>query len=316
MPQYDCVVCGEICVDLVARNVPRDRPLADLGMLTLGSLTALTGGIVPNSGIALARLGLATASLGVIGDDEWGQLIRRRLDIENVDSQHLVVRTDRSTSATLILVSDDSEHTFAFCPGASQTIDRTTCLQRLDLFRASRYALFGYYNLLPNLEHDLPEVLAAVQSTGCKTALDTTNGGGTFQPLDRILPHLDIYVPSYTEARSQTSESEPVAMLRRFRTCATDSTLLGVKLGERGALLSPAPDSFIEIPPVSPPGPIVDTTGAGDCFYSGLIAGLARGLSVYDAGRLAAAAGAAAVTAVGGATGVGSFDAMRRLATT
>jgi sugar/nucleoside kinase (ribokinase family) len=66
--------------------------------------------------------------------------------------------------------------------------------------------------------------------------------------------------------------------------------------------------------PVSPPGPVIDTTGAGDSFYAGLIAGLCHELSLFDAARIGAAAGACSVTGIGGVTAIRSFEATRRLA--
>ena len=55
--------------------------------------------------------------------------------------------------------------------------------------------------------------------------------------------------------------------------------LLGVKLGSEGALLSPRAGQYERIAQVAAPGPVVDTTGAGDCFYAGLLTGLLRGMS-------------------------------------
>ena len=43
-----------------------------------------------------------------------------------------------------------------------------------------------------------------------------------------------------------------------------------------------------ELEPGTGTGPIVDTTGAGDAFYAGLLTGLLQGLSLKDAGRLGA----------------------------
>ena len=90
--------------------------------------------------------------------------------------------------------------------------------------------------------------------------------------------------------------------------------MLGVKLGSRGAVLSPRGGELVEIPPVAPPGEVVDTTGAGDTFYAGLVTGLLRQLSPYDAGRLAAAAGASCVTAAGGTSAIGDYATTARLA--
>ena len=88
-------------------------------------------------------------------------------------------------------------------------------------------------------------------------------------------------------------------MIAAFREAGAKGWL-GIKLGSKGALLSPQPGEFIEVAAVKAPGAVVDTTGAGDCFYGGLLAGVLRGLSPADAGRLGAAAGACCVTGLGG----------------
>ena len=49
---------------------------------------------------------------------------------------------------------------------------------------------------------------------------------------------------------------------------------------------------------------VVDTTGAGDCFTGGLIAGLRRGLPLLDAARFANAAGALSVQKLGAVNGI------------
>jgi sugar/nucleoside kinase (ribokinase family) len=173
--------------------------------------------------------------------------------------------------------------------------------------------LLGYYPVMTRLQADLPEVFAAIRSTGCLTALDAAGDGGTMDPLARILPHLDFYVPNETEAAHQTGCSDPRAMVQAYRDAGARG-LVGIKLGERGALVSPKPGEFYDVAVVKPPGPVVDTTGAGDCFYGALIAGILRGLSPADAGRLAAAAGACCVTGLGATSAVRGYDETARLA--
>jgi len=154
------------------------------------------------------------------------------------------------------------------------------------------------------------EVVMGIDQAGrddCRTALDAADGGGTLQPLDRMLPHLDIYIPSQREAESQTGETDPLRMIRVLREYATDA-LLGIKMGANGVLLSPSREEFLEIKPVTLPGPLVDTTGAGDSFYAGFITGLIRGLGTEQAGRLGAAAGACCVTGLGASEGVRNFE--------
>jgi sugar/nucleoside kinase (ribokinase family) len=80
-----------------------------------------------------------------------------------------------------------------------------------------------------------------------------------------------------------------------------------VKLGSRGTLLSPAAGEFIDVPCVPAPGPVADTTGAGDAFLAGLLAGLLRGLDARRSGLLGAATAACCVTGVGATAGLRSF---------
>ena len=173
--------------------------------------------------------------------------------------------------------------------------------------------LLGCYSLMPNLEPDLPEVIAAVRGVGCLTALDSAGGGGALQPLDRILPHLDYYVPSLGEAQNQTGIDEPEKIIDVFRGCGAPG-VLGVKLGIDGVLLSAEPGRYTHVSIVDPPGDVVDTTGAGDSFYAGLLTGVLRGLRIADAGKLGAAAAACCVTALGGSSGVRDYAAVAGLA--
>ena len=310
--EFDCIVCGEVCVDLPVGPVDRTRPLHSQGTLRIEPIRAGTGGIVSNSGRALAKMGLNTAAFGCVGQDEWADVLTRQLTSAGIDTTSLISIPGRCTSVTAIFVDEHGEHTFAFHPGASTQFDRDLIADNLNLFERSGWALFGYYGLLDQVHDDLPALLQRIRAAGCRTALDAAAGGGRMQPLDRILPHLDIYVPSYDEAHSQTGETDPQRMISAFRRHAP-STLLGVKLGADGAILSARPDQWTHVAAIAPPGDIVDTTAAGDCFYAGLLCGLHHRLSVAESGRLAAAAGACAVTGFG-TTALPSLPDLCRLA--
>ena len=311
--QFDCIVCGELCVDVPVRPIPQDKPLGELNLMPVEPILPGVGGIVSNSGMALAKLGMRTAAFAYVGEDPWATLVDELYQSVGVNTEYLFRHAEFPTSATAVLIGEDGEHAFAHYSGASRQMDAKTMLDHLDLFAQSEFMLVGYYALKHKVENDLPTVLAEIRQTGCRTAMDTAWGGGTMDPLQYILPNLDIYIPSYDEALSQTGKTDPQDMLREYRRF-TSHSLLGVKLGDRGALLSDAEESWIEIAPVSPPGEVVDTTGAGDSFYAGFIAGLVHGLSIADAGRVGAAAGACSVTAIGGPTNIRNYDETLALA--
>src|SRR5262249_4542625 len=75
---------------------------------------------------------------------------------------------------------------------------------------------------------------------------------------------------------------------------------LVVKLGERGALCADGTRRYLVRPP---PVTVADTTGAGDCFNAGVIAGLLSGEDLPSAVALGCAVGAASTRAPGGTAG-------------
>ena len=311
--QFDCVVCGSCVVDVLAHPVQLNAPIGAGKLVPTEPLQLTTGGIVSNAGITLSRLGMRVAAMTYVGDDPWAEVIRTHYQNEGVDIGQLLTHPSAPTSTTAVLIDEEGERSFLHAVGAPKYLDEPTFIERLDLFANSRAMLLGYYPLLPNLLDDLPEVLAAIRQTGCLTALDTAGDGGTLGPIERCLPQLDFYVPSLAEARHQTGEDDPRKILDVYRVAGA-AGLVGVKLGEQGALLSPRSGEFIEIRSVLPPAPVIDTTGAGDCFFGGLLTGILRGLDVSDAGRLAAAAGASCVTGLGATTAIRNYTGTASLA--
>ncbi|MCE9590035.1 MAG: carbohydrate kinase family protein [Planctomycetes bacterium] len=313
-PSIDCIVCGSCVVDLLCRPVPLDKPIGRGVLHQCDPILLAAGGITSNAGVTMARLGAKVSVFSYVGRDAWAPVVRNLYRSEGMDDSPLVEHASGATSTTVVLIEETGERSFYHCVGAPKLIDARAYLDRLDLFARSRMALIGYYSLMPNLERDLPEVLHRIRETGCKTALDAAGTGGSMKPLDKILPHLDVWVPSLNEAKHQTGLDDPRKIIGVYRDCGAPG-LLGVKLGgKRGVLLSPGPGQFIEVPSCEPPGPVVDTTGAGDCFYAGLLTGLLRGLSPYDAGRLGAAAAACCVTVLGGANGGRDYAFTAKLA--
>lgn len=302
---YDCILAGTCVLDLVCRPVDLNKPIGGGLLHESAPLTISGGGVCTNAGVALARLGLRVGVFSAVGDDAWAEMLRKVYRQEGL-ADHLLVNPDDSTSTTVALVDPSGERSFLHYPGACSRMSAQAILDQRELWARTRLLLLGYYSLLPVLEPDLPEVLAEVRRAGCQVALDAAGGGGGMQPLARILPHLDLYVPSFAEAQRQTGQNEPRAIIAAYRDCGA-AGLLGVKLGGEGVLLSPRPGEFIPISVAKPPGEVLDTTGAGDCFYAGLVAGLLKGLSVEESGRLGAATAACCVTALGGYAGTRDF---------
>jgi sugar/nucleoside kinase (ribokinase family) len=248
-----------------------------------------------------------------VGDDLWGEVIRARLAGEGIDTTAIETHPTLATSTTAVLIDPSGERSFAHHAGAPQAIDLAFIKRQAAHFGNSRMALVGYCGLLPALEPVLADAVAAIRATGCRVALETGGSGGTLAQLSSALPHVDLYVPSLDEAVHQTDLSDPGAIIECYRRHGAGG-IVGVKLGTRGTLLSPVPGDVLAIPCVPAPGPVIDTTGAGDSFLAGLLTGILRGMPIREAGLLGAATAACCVTGLGATAGLRSFDETLRLA--
>lgn len=304
----DCTICGTCVADVLVKPVPLGAPIGGGRLFHVDPIEVTTGGIVCNTGIALERLGHRVAALSLVGDDVWGRLVRDRLAAEGIDADSLQTHPTLATSTTAALIDPSGERSFAHHVGAPAALDAAFLERHRALFARSRWLLVGYVGLLPALEPALAPALAALRSSGCRVALETGGSGGSFDHVAPALPHVDCYVPSLDEAVRQTGLDDPRAIVSRYRAAGC-AGIVGVKLGIRGVILSAsaADPAIIEIPCVPAPGPVADTTGAGDAFLAGLIAGLVRGMPLAEAGRLGAATAAWCVTGVGATAGLRSF---------
>jgi sugar/nucleoside kinase (ribokinase family) len=308
----DCIICGTCVADILVRPVPLSQPVGAGRLLHVDPIEVTTGGIVCNTGTAMRRLGMRVAASSLVGDDLWGTVVRTRLAADGIDTQALEPHATLATSTTAVLIDPSGERSFAHHVGAPQAIDLAFIRRQAAHFGNSRLALVGYCGLLPALEPVLAEALATIKATGCRVAVETGGSGGSLAHLAPALPYVDIYVPSLDEAVHQTGLSDPKEIIGCYRRHGA-AGIVGVKLGTRGTLLSPAAGELIEIPCVPAPGPVVDTTGAGDSLLAGMLTGILRGMPLREAVLLGAATAACCVTGLGATAGLRSFDETLRL---
>ena len=312
--ENDCIVCGTCVADILVRPVPLSTPVGGGRLFHVDPIEATTGGIVCNTGVALRRLGMRVAASSLVGGDLWGGLVRSRLDAEGICTQALDVHPTLATSTTAALIDPGGERSFAHHVGAPRAIDLEFIRRQAKHFARSRIAVIGYFGLLPGLEPVFAAALGAIKAGGCRVAVETGGSGGTLEQLAAALPLIDMFVPSLDEAVHQTGLADPREIIGCYRGHGGQG-LLGVKMGTRGAVLSPSPGEFLDIPCIAAPGPVADTTGAGDSFLAGLLTGILRGLTIRDAGLLGAATAACCVTGVGATAGLRSYDETSRLIT-
>jgi sugar/nucleoside kinase (ribokinase family) len=115
------------------------------------------------------------------------------------------------------------------------------------------------------------------------------------------LPHLDYYIPSEPEASALTGCREPADIARAILAAGCKTVV--IKLAERGAFYA-LPDGRQDRVPAFRVEHVVDTTGAGDSWAAGFIAGLHRQMTLHEAVELANATAAMDIACAGAASGV------------
>ncbi|GHH18975.1 ribokinase [Amycolatopsis oliviviridis] len=269
------LVIGSANADLV---VPVDRRPGG-GETVLGGDTILSpGGKGANTAVAAARLGADVALLGAVGDDPYGDLLKRSLAESGVNTDS--VRTsDRPTGIAYITVTPDGENSILVSPGANSAL------------RPEDVDLDGAEIVVLSLEIPLETVERAVAKAvekGVKTLLNLSPAAElsakTLQGLDVLL------VNEHEAAFLLGGEADFPKLLDLGPKAAV------VTLGAKGAAVVTA-DGVTKVP--SPKVEAVDTTGAGDAFAGALATALAKGEELADAARKAVKVAAITVTRQG-----------------
>lgn len=310
--EFDVAICGTAVVDVVVQPIDLEHPIGGDQLFHTEPMTVHPGGIVANTGAAMSRYGTRVAAMTLAGKDDFGDLLVDRLKSLGINT-NAVQRRDEATSTSAVLVDSSGQRSFGHHVGALATLDADFVLQHETLLSRSRMLLIGYLSLLPQLEPNLPEVLQLARRHGCQTALEAAGSGGDPALVKECLPLVDCYFPSHQEAMRETGETEPEQIVSAYRDFGCQG-VVGVKLGADGAIVSHAPGHIAWIDPIAPPGDVVDTTGAGDCFLGAFLTGLLCGMPAEDAGRIAAAAGAGCVTRFGAQGGLLDLDETCRMA--
>lgn len=304
----DAAIFGLIVADVVARPMDPRRPPERGGLSVLDSISLHTGGNACNVAVAMAKLGMSVASAGLVGDDLFGAAMVERLSAAKVDASHVRRDPRAQTSATVVAVDPTGERCFFHVPGVTSNLNADSFRGCFELFRQCAWVLIGYFGLLPEaLVRELPTLLGELRATapGTRVALDTSHPPAKRSLLDPILPHLDLFAPSRPEAVALTGEKDPIEIVASIRPSMRPDAIVGIKLDADGCYLD---DGARRLMLPAYRVDVIDTTGAGDAWFAGLLTGLRKGMPLEQCGKLANRAAADCCSALGASAGIRSFE--------
>jgi sugar/nucleoside kinase (ribokinase family) len=287
------LVADHVCTPIHHLPAAGELVLADRILLTLGGCAA-------NVAVGLAKMGVSAAVAGRVGGDVFGRVVADLLRETGVDVSTVTVTPGVDTSQTLIVNVKGQDRRFIHTFGANAAF-RSGDIPRASVEHCKVLYLGGYFILDGVTQEELIPVFAAAKRSGAKTMLDVvTPGPGSYLPrLEKLLPHVDIFLPNDHEAGLITGEADPVRQAERFLALGAKTAV--ITLGDRGAVLV---GERIRLRSGTFPIEFVDGSGGGDAFAAGYVAGLLRGLDEAGCLRLASALGASCVRAIGTTTGV------------
>jgi sugar/nucleoside kinase (ribokinase family) len=289
--RYDVVVVGELNPDLILSGdvVPefgQVEKLVENSALTIGSSSAIFA-------CGAARLGLRVAFIGKIGTDEFGFFMRHSLEEYGIDTSGIVEDNETPTGLSIIL-SRGTDRAILTFPGT------IPCLRyyeiRHDLLAQSRHLHLGSYFIQKALRLDVPNLFDLAHQYGLSISLDTNyDPSETWnEGIEISLQKVDIFLPNELECLAisgKTNLDEAVDYLgKKVR-------FLGVKLGDRGALLRHNSKQHQE---KSILVDVVDTVGAGDSFDAGFVYGYLAGWNPARVLKFATICGCLSTRKVGG----------------
>ena len=249
------------------------------------------GGKGDNQAVAAARAGGDTTFMGAIGDDVYGEILKKNLSDNNVKHKLKTVKNMSCQIAT-ILIEPNGENRIVIVPGANNCVDKKQIDDNEKLIEESDIIMF-------QLEIPIETVEYAIDICYKKKKiiiLDPAPG----RPLpENIVKKVTYLTPNETELSlisgmpTKTMEETKKASEKIMKMGAQN---LLVTLGEKGCLLCHG--NKMDVYPTYPTKAI-DTTAAGDCFAGVLATYLSKGMDIIGAIKYANLASSISVSRTG-----------------
>ena len=292
--RYDVLTMGRSSIDLYAHQIGVPMP-------EVTSFDAYVGGCPTNISVGTRRLGLESALLTALGDDQVGDFILAFLQKEGIETAYIPRKAGHRTSAVLMAIQPPDKFPLTFyregCADRELTCDD---VRRAPIDRTAMVVVTG-----TGLSHEpsrAATLLAAerARSAGADVLVDLdyrpdqwATRADFSAAVRKLLSYASLAVGTEEETVAAADNDDLPAAIGAIAGSGPGAFV--VKRGARGAsVYAPGAAPRRDIPAF--PIVVLNVLGAGDAFASGLIWGLRRGLSLDDAVRRGNATGAIVVT--------------------
>ena len=306
----DVICVGRAGIDLYGEQV--GGRLEDMS-----SFAKYVGGCPTNIAVGAARLGLRSALITRVGDEQMGRFIRDTLAAEGVDIRGVATDPERLTGLVILGIRD--ENTFPLLFYRRDCADMALSEDDIDprfIAEARAVVVTGTHFTEPGVDAASREAMRAGRDAGARIVFDidfrpvlwglTGHDAGEERfvasdsvsgHLQSILPGCDLVVGTEEELHIAGGSTDTLAAIRRIRELS--AAVIVCKQGPMGCTAFPdeipeSMDGGIVVPgfPVN----VFNVLGAGDSFLSGFLRGWLRDEPLETCCRYANACGAFAVS--------------------
>ncbi|MBU0461819.1 MAG: carbohydrate kinase family protein [Nanoarchaeota archaeon] len=300
---YDVITLGSATLDLFAdtdselltiqTKETKDKHICYPSgtKIVVKRLNFFTGGGGTNTGVSFSRLGLKTAYLGHMSDDDDAQFIMKELKKEKVD--FIGTRGKEKTNYSIILDSIEHDRTILIFRDSSDKL-RFSKINKAKL----KTRWFYMSSLIGDSYKTALQILRYAKQHKIKTAANISSylaekGAKELKPM---LEKLDVLIFNKEEAQAMLrTKTNDISILLKKTRQAGPSTVV-ITDGKEGAhcydcnLYYFVPASKVKV---------IESTGAGDAFASGFVAGLVKGKDVEFSMKLGLANAQSVIRFVG-----------------
>lgn len=262
MKKYDVVALGELLIDFTENGTSgQGNPIYE----------ANPGGAPCNVLSMLTKLGHKTAFIGKVGQDIFGNRLKKTLDEVGIDTTNLVMDEEVRTTLAFVETFPDGDRDFSFYrnPGADMMLQEDEV--QMELVKDTNIFHFGTLSMThEEVRNATKKAIAAAKEAGAVISFDPNLREPLWKSLDDAkeqvaygLSQCDVLKISDNEIQWFTGEEDYDAGIAKLRQ-QYDIPLIMLSMGKDGSRAY-YKDLRVEVKPFIQENTI-ETTGAGDTF--------------------------------------------------
>jgi sugar/nucleoside kinase (ribokinase family) len=310
-PTYDILGIGNAIVDVVALTddtflsrhdmhkgamILVDEAAAEAIYAAMPAGVESSGGSAANTCAVAAAIGSRVAYIGKVADDQLGSVFRHDIKAAGVHFPTTPLSGGAPTARCLVLVTPDGQRTMNTFLGACVTLGEADVADTLVASAAITY-LEGYLFDPPAAQAAFRKAAAAAHAAGRQVALSLSDAfcvnrhRAAFREL--VSGHVDILFANETEITSLYEENTFEAAAEAARR---DVAMAALTRSEAGSVILRGAET-VEVSAKATK--VMDTTGAGDAYAAGFLAGLTVGKPLQVCGQMGSIAAAEVISHYG-----------------